>query len=873
MRRLFPHAVALIPLYVFSVFLQTFAGAIPRPEDVFGFKPGADYKLAGYEQMLAYYRRLDASSDRIKVVEVGPTAQGRPMILAIISSEANMAELTKYRAISEKLARGRATEQEAIELARSGKSVIWIDGGLHASEVGHAQFSPELAFHMVSDESEQTRAIRDNVIFLQMPVMNPDGLDLVVDWYKRNLGTRFETSPLPELYHKYAGHDNNRDWYMMTQPETRNVSRLLYEIWYPQIVLNHHQTPPFPARIFIPPFTDPTNPNIPSLVMQGISSLAGAMGNRFLEEGKSGVVQRIEFDAWWNGGMRTTPCFHNMVGILAETALYNYATPYYYKSENIPARFKNGLSAQVASRDYPQPWKGGHWRLRDSIEYMKTASLAVLDMGAKHREDWLLNIYRMARESIERGKTSSPRAFLIAPDQHDPSAAVAMLEALHRGGIEIEQAQTPFLHGDRLYPQGTFVIRTAQAFRPHLVDLMESQHYPSRDADGSNGRPYDMTGWTLPLQMGVKVIRVEEELTAKTARVTAISLPAVSPLAPAESFLIDRRWNSSYQLVNQLLEAGVPVEVYAREVRVGEEIFPPGCFLVSAGYREQLGRLSAPLRVPVRPLAARPGGDWYEKLRQPRVGVHKSWVANADEGWTRWLLEQYQFPYRSLSDADIREGRLRENFDALILPSDTASHLVQGHSPSRMPPEFARGLGQLGLKHLREFAEAGGTLVAFDAACSVPLRFFDVPLTSSLERVSADEFSCPGSLVRLSVDPEDPLGYGMTEEAVACFAESQAFDLSTGPGLTSPGDADVQTIARYANKNLLMSGWMRGEEKIEGKRAVLRVRMGEGQIILVGFRPHFRGQSHGTFKLVFNSIYSAASDWSAGNRLARKSGD
>ncbi len=683
--------------------------------------------------MLDYYRKLDASSDRIKVIEVGPTAQGRPMILAVISSEANMAELDKYRAISEKLARGPLTEQEALELARSGKSVVWIDGGLHASEVGHAQFSPELAFRIVSDESEAIRTIRDNVIFLQMPVMNPDGLDLVVDWYKRNLGTRFETSPLPELYHKYAGHDNNRDWYMMTQPETRNVSRLLYEIWYPQIVLNHHQTPPFPARIFIPPFTDPTNPNIPSLVMQGIGSLADAMGNRFLEEGKSGVVQRIEFDAWWNGGMRTTPCFHNMVGILAETALYNYATPYYYKSENIPERFKNGLSAQVASRDYPRPWKGGYWRLRDAMDYMMTASLAVLDMGAKHREEWLLNIYRMARESIERGKTSGPRAYLIPPDQHDPSAAVAMLEALHRGGIEIEQAQTPFAHGDRLFPQGTFVIRTAQAFRPHLVDLMEPQRYPASAGENAKTQPYDMTGWTLPLQMGVKVVRVEEELTAKTTPVMSISLPAVSPLAAAESFLIDRRWNSAYELINELLNAGFPSKSMPRRSGSEKRYFPPA---VSSSVR-----IIGPSSIDCRPacgcrcraLAARPGGDYYEKLRQPRVGVHKSWVANADEGWMRWLLEQYRFPYRSLADADIREGRLHDNYDVIILPSDTASHLVQGHSPSRMPPEFARGLGQLGLKNLREFAEAGGTLVALDAACSVPLRFFDVPLTSSLD--------------------------------------------------------------------------------------------------------------------------------------------
>ncbi|MFB3903342.1 MAG: M14 metallopeptidase family protein [Acidobacteriota bacterium] len=824
---------------------------VPRPEDVFGFKPGADYRLADFDQMVAYYRKLDQASERVQVFDIGPTCEGRRMILAVISSEENLARLEKYREISEKLARARVSEPEARGLARTGKAIVWIDGGLHANEVGHAQHSPELAYRLATDESPAMKAIRSKVILLQVPVLNPDGLDLVVRWYKRNLGTRYETSPLPELYHKYAGHDNNRDWYMMTQPETRNASLLLYQKWFPQIVLNHHQTPPFPARVFIPPFTSPVNPNIPASVLDSIDAVGHAMAARFKAEGKTGVVSRMEFDAWWNGGMRTTPCFHNMIGILAETALYGYATPYRYRPASLPRKFKNGLPALVASPDNPNPWLGGEWKLSDAVDYMLTASLAVLDIAARQHDRFLYNIYQMGRDAIEQGKRQSPSAYVIGIEgQHDPSAAVGMVEVLKLGGLEVEQADVAFEAGGQQFSRGTYIIRTAQAFRPYLVDLMEPQKYPEKQASGGNVQPYDMTGWTLPMQMGVKVAKVQGPLNVATRRVEEVQLPEVEDFQTFRYYLVDRRWNTSFTLVNRLLKAGLSVEVLPEGIQLSGAGLPAGSFLVSGDSGELIHKLAAELRIPLRGSDSLPAVR-TERLVRPRLAVYKSSAANQDEGWIRWLLERFEFSYTSIREESVREGNLHSRFDVIIIPSEAGKKLIEGESPSVVPPQFAQGIGAQGLQNLKEFVIRGGVLIASDATCQVPLDYFGLPLRNAVRNLSESVFSCPGSLVRLEVDPLDPIGWGMDREVAACFVKSQAFEPVPGAG----DPTQLTSVAHYADSELLMSGWMRGEEQLRGKAAVGRARLGQGEVVLLGFPAHFRGQPHGTFKLLFNSIY------------------
>src|SRR4051794_6084153 len=385
-----------------------FGAGIPTPKEHLGFTPGDDFKLADYAEISGYFEKLSRASDRIRLVECGKTSEGKPMFYAILSSAENLKRLDHFREINRKLALGLATPTEAEQFAQEGKAIVWIDSGLHASEVAPAQQAPELAYRMLTDESTEMKRIRQNVILLQIPVINPDGLDHIVHWYRKNVGTPHELAPLPWLYQKYSGHDNNRDWYMMNLPETRNVSKLLFQEWFPQIVYNQHQAPAFPARIFVPPYAEPLNPNIPSSVMEGINLIGSAMKERFAREHKPGILSYYGFDAWWNGGLRSVPAFHNMHGILTETALFGYATPKDYKLAEIPERFGNGMPTKEPGVFYERPWMGGKWGTREAIEYMLTADMAILDLASTRAEAFLLKAWQMARDNIDAGRRGVP---------------------------------------------------------------------------------------------------------------------------------------------------------------------------------------------------------------------------------------------------------------------------------------------------------------------------------------------------------------------------------------------------------------------------------------------------------------------------------
>src|SRR5689334_18065667 len=512
-----------------SVAFPSAQRSIPSPAAVIGWEPCADYKLATYEQIEDYVRRLAAAApDRVRLVDMGKTTEGRTKVLAVVSSEDNLRQLDRFKSIARRLALARdgtrpLTDEEARALARGGKAVVWIDFGLHSIEVAHAQTAPLLLYKAVADESAEMQFIRDNVIFLLVPNMNPDGTTMVANWYREHLGKPWE-SRLPELWHKYVGHDDNRDWYMMNQVETRNSARQLYTEWFPQIIYNQHQTGPFPSRIFVPPFDDPMNPNIPPLVMRGVNAVGDAMTRRLDQEGKRGAVSRLGFDAWWNGGMRTAPYFHNMVGILTETS-HASATPATYDPRTFPAFFPGTtVSTREPSAFYPSPYRGGEWHLRNSCDYMVTTSMAALDVAARRREEFLYDIYQMGRDAI-RGHANE--TFVVSADQWDPPTAVKMINTLRLGAAQIEQATAAFSVGGRNYPTGSFIIRGAQPFEPYVRDLLTPQVYPDMRMypGGPPKRPYDITGWTLNLQMGVTVDRVMEHVTTATTPVDVAAIP------------------------------------------------------------------------------------------------------------------------------------------------------------------------------------------------------------------------------------------------------------------------------------------------------------------------------------------------------------
>jgi hypothetical protein len=824
-------------------------GAVPTPKEKLGFAPGDDYKLADYAQIMGYFQALERATDRLRLVEFGKSSNGKPMYLAFISAPENLKNLERYRQISRRLALAQAEPAEAARLAGEGKAIVWVDSGLHASEVAPAQHAPELAYRLLTQEDEEARRIRQNVILLQVPCINPDGLDMVVEWYRKNVGTPYELARMPWLYHKYAGHDNNRDWFMLNLVETRQVSRLLFHEWFPQIVYNQHQTAPFPARIFIPPYGEPLNPHIPAPVMEGINLIGAAMKERFAREDKPGTISYVGFDAWWSGGLRSVPAFHNMHGILTETAGYQYGTPRTYKPSELPERFANGMPTREPSVFYQRPWLGGKWGVRDAIEYMLTADFAILELASARSAHFLRKAYEMGRAAIQAGRKGKPYAYVISPEQWDRSSAVEMLRRLAMAGVELRRARAPFQAGGKSYPAETYVLLAGQPFRAYLMDLLEPQKYPElrSGTTGPTRRPYDIAGWTLSMQMGVATERVEEPFDADLEAVPEVKLPPPS---------LDHRENAAFLAMAELLARGVKVRWGAdgailAEGKAAAEAFQKAAF----------------------------------ELRRPRVALYEPWTASMDAGWTQWLLDYYRVPHTLAHNEDFQKGDLRSRFDTIILASQNATSILHGTRPgeraggrgepggaetrSQQRPEYTGGIGLEGLHNLDEFVRNGGTLIALDNATELPIQFFPLAVRNALRSAGGpagpgggspesttapSSFYCPGSLLRITVDTSQPLAFGMPKEAIAFSDGGQAFEITLLPEFNK-GEREIRAVARYASSNLLASGWVSGERAVLGRSLLLEARHGRGRVVLFGFPPQFRGQPFGTFKFLLNAIY------------------
>ncbi len=844
----------------------------PRPADVIGFVPGSDYKLADWDQLVEYYRALDSASDRVQLIEIGRSVLQKPLLLLYLSSEDNLLRLDDWREMSESLARARIDDATARRYADEGKAIVWLDAGLHATEVAPSQMMPLLAYRIATEESAEMQKIRDNVIVLLMPCMNPDGLDIVASWYQKNLGTPFETTRPPELYHHYVGHDNNRDWFMNNMPESKAVTAVLYRQWYPQIVYNHHQSGPAWARIFLPPFADPVNPNIHPGVTTGVNMVGTAMANRFAMQQMPGVVSDMTYSMWWNGGMRTVPYFHNMIGILTETS-HSSPTPRFYDPEKRPEFVGNprrGNRAPTSATDvfYPDPWEGGDSRFADAVRYTLTASMGVLDIAADLRQKWLYDIYRMGRDAIARGEASDPAAYIIpaGESQWDPGEADNLVNVLLIGGVEVERASSEFTVDDKRYGAGSYIISGAQAFLPYIVDLMEAQDYPDRrrTPDGPPDPPYDLAGWTLPMQMGVTVDRVTTAVNADTTRLADYVTPRPGNVSRGRfGYLLSHRPNASVIAVNRLLAMGESVH-WAGDA-FGDDR-PRGTIFVEAGSgtEARLETLARELGVDFVGIDETPDVVMHA-LRPVRVAMYKSYVANMDEGWTRWLLEDYDFDLTSLHDEDLRTKDLSA-FDVIVLPHQSAERILNGHATGTMPDEYAGGMGLRGAMALESFVEAGGTLVAFDGAADFAIEQFGLPLKNVTAGVASSKFFIPGSLVRADVDTDHPLAWGMQKEVATSFVRSRAFEIVELTGEREGGQEEtkaapplpVENVVTYAEEDILMSGWALGEESnIGGKGALVRVRLGRGEVVLFAFRPQFRGQPRGTYKLFFNALQGA----------------
>jgi len=835
-------AFLLIGLIVANIVHPQANGSFPTPESVLGFRMGTEKKLADYHQMIDYLRKLDTASDKMQLENLGKTTEGNDFMMAIISSPANLRQIEEWKKIQARLADPRGlSEAESAKLLARAKTVVLINCSIHASEVGAAQMSLELAHHLASSNSSAVQQILDNVITLLVPAHNPDGQLMIVDWYRKNLNTKYETSSMPWLYQKYVGHDNNRDWFMFTQAETRITVEKIHNIYHPHITLDMHQMGQNGARLFVPPYIDPIEPNVDPIIVGLLNTLGTYVQASLTAQGKSGVVSNAIFDAWTPA--RAYPHYHGGLRFLTEAASADYAT-----SVNIPEEKLRGddfYNAQRSSWNFPKPWLGGKWTLRDIVDYDFSAAMAILEHAARNREFWLKSILQVQQNAVNWNE--KPAAYVIPANQRDAEGLQALLEIMRLGMVETYRANEDFMADGAPFRQGDWIIPIQQPYGRFAKAMLESQRYPVlRDDSGALRQPYDATAHTLPVFLGVEIFAINA-LPKLPNKAVKSPIELTGKITGASSiFALDPANTASYRALNQLLKKNIPVYWAPSPIREGNQEFPSGTILVDAKGREATLKETAQQHgADMQGLSSKPSGAMY-RLQTPRVGLYKSWVANMDEGWTRWVLEQYSFDYKTVTDADIRAGDLHEKFDVIILPDQPARSIERGHSAENMPPQYANGLGEIGIYQLRAFVEKGKTLVALDAATELPIRNFWIQIRDVTEGLPAQKFNAPGSMLRVIADAKHPLTYGARREEAIFFNNSPAFRLDEGKG-----------ILTYPRSNLLLSGWLEGEEYLIGQHALVEVPVGAGRVILFGFRPQFRGQVRTTYKFLFNALFYA----------------
>ncbi len=769
---------------------------IPAPKAVLGFHPTDDKTIADWSQITNYFGKLDAASGRVKIETLGETTLKKPFIVAFISAEENIRNLDKYREINQKLADPRKIKDNAEleNLIARGKTIVSISCSIHSTEIVASQMSMNLAYELATAQDAETKEILQNTILMLIPSANPDGIDIVAEWYRKTLGTFSEGSNPPELYHHYAGHDNNRDWFMMNLAETRLVTKLFWQQWFPQIVYDVHQMGQTGARFVIPPFFDPPNPNIPPLILREVGLLGYKMAADLQAKNIAGVATNTTFDTWWHGGFRSAPYYHNSIGILSEAASANLMSPVRMTAEKMRDRRERGLNSPFEySTAHPNPWRPTAWGPREIAGIEMIASRSLLQMAAKFRANYLRNFANLNRFNSQPGANpAQPVAYVIFAGQAREEIVARFLEILMWQGIEVYKMKSELMtsiagssgeiHTE--VPLGSFLVFLDQPQRNNVEALFGRQVYPNRvDEKGNVDPPYDVAGWTLPLQMGIEYYAVTQ----------------ITEQAQGERQL------EKMTHINQ-----------ARET------------LNLDPARESFENLTNPLK------------------SAPKIGVYKGFGSSMDEGWTRWTLDAFRIPFQSVRDADVRNGNLQQRFDVIILPSQREEQILKGLKEENYPKEFTGGIGEAGAENLRKFVEEGGRLICFDDSCELVIKRFNLPLKNVLSGLKRSEFYCPGSILQIDVDTTDPLAKGLKKQMPAYFIDSAAFEISDA--------AKVKSVATYAQKNALLSGWLLGEKYLNGKTALARSDYGKGEIVLFGFRPQHRGQTFATFPFLFNAL-------------------
>jgi hypothetical protein len=901
------------------------APKITTPMQHFEFNIGDDYRMANYSQLEVYWKKLASESDRMKLVDIGLTAEGRHQWMAIISAPETLKNLAHYQEISRKLAHAEGlTDSQARALAKEAKAVVWIDGGLHATETVGSQQLIEMSYQMLTRTDEETMRLLHDDILLLVPA-NPDGMQLVADWYMRDPDeTKRSFNNLPRLYQKYIGHDNNRDSLTSNMPETTNMNRQLFVEWNPQLMYNHHQSGPAGEVIFIPPFRDPVNHNLDPLVTLGIQAVGTAMHERLVAQGKGGSGMRTQanYDGWWDGGIRNTCTYHNTISILTE--IIGSPTP--MEIPLIPEK-------QLYISDLPLPMRPQPWHYRQSIDYEMENNRAMLDYASRNRETLLYNFYRMGKNSIERGSddhwTITPkriealkaaaaklpnagrggqgggggdapggfgappvpsdlydrilhdpamrdaRAYVMPSDQPDFATTTKFVNMLLKNGLDVLKATVAFqVPGrTRAYPAGSYVVKTAQAFRPMVREMFEPQDHPVDAAypGGPPVPPYDIAGWTLAMQMGVVYERVFEGFDGPFVKLSGTQDPTPGsiegPSNPA-GYLISHQINNSFVLVNRLLKANVDV-FWLKTPFPGlgtGTIWVPA----SAAAVPILQKGAKELGITVVAIATAPGGESL-KVKPVRIGLYDQYGGLMPSGWTRWLFEQYEFPFELVYPQVLDAGNLRARFDVLVftdgaLRRGAATGRGRGGfqqiDPQSVPEEYRGWLGRVTedktMPQVKQFVESGGSVVTVGSSTSMA-DLLGVPVSNYLVEKGPDgkdhplpreKFYIPGSLLRTTIDTSNPLAYGMPDQVDMFYDNSPVFKLAP-----DAKQKNTSSVAWFDGPKTLESGWAWGQEYLDGGTAVADAKVGEGRVMLMGPEIAFRGEPHATFKFLFNGMF------------------
>ncbi|MEO5897202.1 MAG: M14 metallopeptidase family protein [Vicinamibacterales bacterium] len=939
------------------------AQTVTSPKQHFGFNIGDDYQLATYDQFISYWQKIDKESNRMQVVEIGKTEEGRPHLAAIVTAPENFARLDRYKQIAQQLHRARGiNETQARALAREGKAVVWIDGGLHATEVVGAHQLIETVYQLATRTDEETARILRDVIVIAVHA-NPDGMQMVSKCYMQNADPAQRRTCSPRLYNKYAGHDNNRDFYMSNTRESQNLNKLMYWEWNPQIMYNHHQTGPPGTVIFSPPFRDPFNYNFDPMIVTGLDMVGAAMHHRFLQEGKPGFTMRSgsSYSTWWNGGLRTTAYFQNIIGLLTEII-----------GNPTPMTIQPNIGTIQPRGDLPAPIEPQEWKFRQSIDYSVTANYAVLDLASRYKDQFLYNIYKMGSNQIERGSRDhwtiteddmdrlratvaanapaaaagggrggrsggaavpaggdspdapqaggggrgrggltlaqynqvikdpshrDPRAFVISVDQPDFPTATKFVNALRYIGVEVFQATAPFSADGKSYPANSYVIKSAQAGRAHVIDMFEPQDHPNdMDERGVPRRPYDNAGWTLAYQMGVKFDRFFDDVRGTFTEIQGLAKPVPGTIngTAAAGYLVSPSINDGFTLANRILKANGEVYRLGAPMTANGKPYPPGAFYVAANATSTpiVQTAARELGVNMDATSDRPAAN-ATRLTAKRIALWDSQTGSMPSGWTRFLLERFEFPFAVVCGAGFDDSALRSKFDVIVMPSGASFRAGgggrggggggEGPAPAGRPagapvpqpvdpddPDLrslcevtsGTGTGATAEANVKKFVEAGGVVVAAGSAAESIAQLLQLPVSDYMtERMpgqperalSSDKFYVPGSVVRVAVDPSAPSAAGSEDHMDVFFNNSPVFRLA--PNASAHG---IRPVMWFDTATPLRSGWAWGQNYLEGGTTAFEATVGQGKVYAFGPEITFRAQPHATFKFLFNGIYGGS---------------